>query len=222
MAEVRQIVVAYPYYQNIAGVWTPVTPTTPFPVTMTEVSIDSGVATGGTNTTLQDTTKSWEVNMWVGCIVEVDIGGIEYHRTITANTATVLTFNALPGAVWAGDPYEIRRITAPSTPIEREVQHNVVGYVAEADIIAAALAPIYTPCSFRVEAAFSAGGILRATITQAGNTQVVNFNGGVALNINGLYRFDMMVHGGDTINYRYSANATILVFRVQEVASAAS
>lgn len=111
---------------------------------------------------------------------------------------------------------------AGTSPISREVQHNVAGYVAEDDIIAAALAPIYTPCSFRVEAAFSAGGILRATITRAGDTQVVNFNGGVALNINGLYRFDMMVHDGDTINYRYSADATILVFRVQEVASAVS
>lgn len=109
-----------------------------------------------------------------------------------------------------------------STPVEREVQHNVVGYVAGADIIAAALAPIYTPCSFRVEAAFSAGGILSATVTRAANTQVVEFNGGVALNINGLYRFDMMVFEGDTINYRYSVNTNILVFRVQEIPSATS
>ena len=224
MAEVRQVVLAYPYYQNVAGVWIPVTPITPLPVTMTEVSVDSGVATGGSNITCEDTTKNWEVNMWVGCVVEVDIGGIEYHRTITANTATILTFNALPAliVVAAGNTYEIRRITAPSTPITREVQHNVAGYLAEADIIAAALAPIYDPCSFRVEAAFNAGGILRATITRAANTQVVNFNGGVALNVNGLYRFDMMVFAGDTINYRYSANATIMVFRVQEIPSATS
>ena len=224
MSEIRQVMVAYTYYQNVAGVWLAVTPTTPLPVTMAEVAVDSGVATGGTNTTLQDTTKNWEVDMWVGCIVEVDIGGVEYHRTITTNTATVLTFNPLPGAtvVAAGDTYQIRRITAPSTPITREVQHNVAGYLAEADIIAAALAPIYTPCSFRVEAAFNAGGILRATITRGGNTQVVNFNGGVALNVNGLYRFDMMVFAGDTINYRYSVNATIMVFRVQEIPSATS
>lgn len=224
MSEIRQVMVAYTYYQNVAGVWLAVTPTSPLPVTMAEVAVDSGVATGGTNTTLQDTTKNWEADMWVGCIVEVDIGGVEYHRTITTNTATVLTFNPLPGAtvVAAGHTYQIRRITAPSTPITREIQHNVAGYLAEADIIAAALAPIYDPCSFRVEAAFNAGGILRATITRGGNTQVVNFNGGVALNVNGLYRFDMMVFAGDTINYRYSVNATIMVFRVQEIPSATS
>lgn len=216
--------VSYTYYQNAAGAWIAVTPTTPLPVTTAEVAVDSGVATGGTNTTLQDTTKSWEVNMWAGCVVEVDIGGIEYHRTIATNTADTLTFAALPGVivVAAGDTYEIRKLTAPSTPIQREVQHNVVGYLAGADIIAAALAPIYTPCAFRVEAAFSAGGVLSATITRGGNTQTVGFNTGVGLAANALFRFDLMVFNGDTVNYRYSINTNILVFRVAEIPSAVS
>ena len=225
MSEERQVVVAYPYYQNVGGVWVPVSPTTPLPVTMAEMAVDSGVATGGTNTTLEDTTKDWEVNMWAGCVLEVDIGGIEYHRTITANTATVLTFNALPGAtvVVAGDTYEIRRLTAPSGGIIREVQHNVVGYVGGADIIAAALAPLYSPCSFRVEAAFSVGGgILSTTITRAANTQTVSLNAGVGLNVTAIFRFDIMVCAGDTINYQYSVNSNILVFRVVEVPGSVS
>lgn len=225
MSEERQVVVAYPYYRNVAGVWIPVTPTTPLPVTMAEMAVDSGVATGGSNTTLEDTTKSWEVNMWVGCVVEINIGGIEYHRTVTANTDTVLTFNALPGAivVAAGNTYEIRRLTAPSTPIERAVQHNVVGYLAGADIIAAALAPIYTPCSFRVEAAFSVGGgVLTSTITRGGNTQTVSLNAGVGLNVAAIFRFDLIVCVGDTINYQYNLNTNILVFRVLEIPSAVS
>jgi len=102
--------------------------------------------------------------------------------------------------------------------IEKEAQHNVA-YLAEADIIGAALAPTVTPCRFRVEGAFNAGGILRATIIRGGNTQIINFQGGVALNINGLYGFDLMIFAGDTINFRYSVNATILVFRVQEIAA---
>ena len=225
MSEERQVVVARPYYQNVGGVWIPVSPTTPLPVTMTEMAVDSGVATAGTNITLEDTTKDWEVNMWAGCVLEVEIGGIEYHRTITANTATVLTFNALPGAtvVAAGDPYEIRRVTAPSGGIIREIQHNVLGYIAGADIIAAALAPLYSPCSFRVEAAFSVGGgVLTTTITRAANTQTVSLNAGVGLNIAAIFRFDIIVCAGDTINYRYSLNTNILVFRVVEIPGAVS
>jgi len=211
--------------KRIFGGGSNISATNPLPVTSEEVSVDSGVATAGTNNTLTDNTKSWEVNMWqAGCIVEVSIGGIEYHRTILANTATVLTFNPLPGiiVVAAGDAYEIRKLTAPSTPIEREVQHNIAGYLTPADIIAAALAPIYAPCSFRVEAAFSVGGVLSATITRGGNTQTVAFNHGVALTPNDMFRFDLVVCAGDTINYQYSANTNILVFRVVEVPSAVS
>lgn len=225
MSEERQVVVAYPYYQNVAGVWIPVTPTTPLPVTMAEVAVDSGVATNGTGVTLEDTTKDWEVDMWVGCVVEVDIGGIEYHRTVTANTATVLTFNPLPGivVVAAGDTYEIRRVTAPTGGIVREVQHNIAGYLTPADIIAAALAPMYSPCSFRVEAAFSVGGgVLTTTITRGGNTQTVSLNAGVGLNVTAIFRFDIIVCAGDTINYQYSLNTNILVFRVIEVPMAVS
>jgi hypothetical protein len=191
---------------------------------ISEVSVEHGTATGGTNITLTDTTKSWGVNMWTGSIVEVDIGGIEYHREITGNTADTLTFDPLPGAIVValGDPYDIRKLTAPSTPIEREVQHNVAGYVTPNDIIAAALAPIYTPCSFRVEAAFSVGGVLSATITRGGNTQTVDFNHSVALIQDAIFRFDLTVLAGDTINYQYGVNTNILVFRVVEVPSAVS
>lgn len=80
-------------------------------VDITEMALDSGVATGGSNITCEDTAKDWEVNMWEDCVVEVTIAGIEYHRTITANTNDTLTFNILPGAVVVavGDVYEIRR-----------------------------------------------------------------------------------------------------------------
>jgi len=77
---------------------------------MAETALDSGVATGGTNTTLEDTTKDWEVDMWVDAIIEVVIGGIEYHRTVTGNTNDTKTFNALPVgvAVVAGCSYATR------------------------------------------------------------------------------------------------------------------
>ncbi len=68
---------------------------------------NGGIATAGSNTTLTDTSKSWIVNAYAGMNIKVLINGVEYNSTIVSNTATQLTFNALPGGatVVAGDPY---------------------------------------------------------------------------------------------------------------------
>jgi len=100
--------------------------------------------------------------------------------------------------------------------IERAVAHNQA-YVAPNDILAAALAPSKPPSLFRVFAAFNLAGVLRATITRGGNTQVVDFNEGANLAANSLYWFDVVAHEGDTVNFRYSVNATIMVLRVMEI-----
>jgi len=196
----------------------------PLPVT-SETSLDSGVATGGTINTLDDTAKGWQVNIWEDALVEIlDVStGIAYTREIDSNTATQLDFttNPLPAAVVAGDTYTIKRLVSPLNPLSRANLFNVAGYLTPADILAAALAPLNSPCTFRVEAAFSAGGILSATITQGGVTVVTQFNGGVALNIDSAYRFSLMVTTGDTINFRYSVNSNILSFKVQEIIAAA-
>ena len=196
----------------------------PLPVT-SETSLDNGVATGGTVNTLTDTTRGWQVDIWEDAIVEIlDVStGISYTREIDGNTADTLDFttNPLPAAVVAGDTYSIRRMVSPLSPLTRANEFNVAGYIGGADILALALAPLNTPCTFRVEAGFDAAGILSATITQAGVPVAVQFNGGVALNINSLYRFSLMVNAGDTINFQYSVNATILSLKVQEIIAAA-
>jgi len=90
-------------------------------VAMSETCLDTGVATGGSNVTLVDTTKNWGVNMWVDKVVQVVHGGIEYHRTITANTLDTLTFNLMPIVVVAGDLYCIRvsgAVVAPTVVID--------------------------------------------------------------------------------------------------------
>lgn len=90
----------------------------PLPVT-SGAALEQGVATGGTNTTLIDNTKGWQVNIWENAIVSVDIvvAGIEYHRELDSNAADTLDFTThpLPGGVVvaAGDPYTIRRVVAP-------------------------------------------------------------------------------------------------------------
>jgi len=122
--------------QAVFGSGADLTPANPLPVSMQEMAMDSGVATGGSGTTCVDTAKEWEVNMWADCVVEVTIGGIEYHRTITANTNDTLTFNALPGAivVAAGDAYEIRRgAVVPAGAIQID-NYTGVGNIAPAAV----------------------------------------------------------------------------------------
>ena len=105
---------------------------------------------------------------------------------------------------------------AKLTPVEKANEHNTAE-LADTDILGAALSPTNTPCLFRVMVTFDAAGIFRATITKGGNTQVVNLNSGNNLIANAVYMFDHLVHAGDTINYRYSVDAQLLVLRVQEI-----
>ena len=195
----------------------------PLPVT-SESSLDQGTATGGTDTTLVDATKGWQVNVWEDALVEVTIGGITYVREIDSSTADTLVFatNPLPGpvVVAAGNVYSVKRVVSPLNPLARAEVHNV-GVLAAADILGAALAPLNTPCLFRVAVGFDTAGIFSVTITRAANTQVQQFNGGVALNTNSLYMFSVLVHNGDTINFRYSVNALCQTLRCQEVVAAA-
>lgn len=96
--------------------------------------------------------------------------------------------------------------------------HNTAE-LAGVDILAAALAPTNSPATFRIAIAFNAVGVFSATVTRGGNTQVVNFNSGVNLNANAVYVFDLPVQAGDTVNFRYSVNATLMIMRVSEVAA---
>lgn len=190
-------------------------------VALSGVALVSGTATGGSNNTLQDNTKDWEVNHYEDALLRVTIGGITYERYIISNTADTLTINPLPGVivVSAGDEYEIVETANPLNPLARAEVHNAA-VVAATDILGAALAPINTPCTFRVAAGFNAAGIFSVTITRGGNTQTQQFNHGVVLLANCLYEFDHLVHAGDTINYQYSVNATCQTMRVQELIAA--
>lgn len=60
-----------------------------------------GLATGGSATTIVDSTKHFTVNMLQNKIVRVLIGGIEYFRVIASNTANVITIPAIVAGVKA-------------------------------------------------------------------------------------------------------------------------
>lgn len=64
-------------------------------------SVDSGTATGAqSSTTLQDTSKTWVVNQWAGRTVSIISGtGAGQTRTITSNTATILTVSVAWGTI---------------------------------------------------------------------------------------------------------------------------
>jgi len=84
----------------------------------TEFSMDTGTATGGSNTTLVDTGKSWATDVWKGAVIEVNVAadGKAHYAVISGNTATTITFGALAGAVSvaAGDDYALRLQTGIS------------------------------------------------------------------------------------------------------------
>ena len=160
-----------------------------------EDALDRGVFEAGSAITGQDTEKDWPVNHWAGDMVEVVIGGVEYHRLIASNTADTLTFATIaPAIVIAGNPYVIRQIPGGWVliPLNKAIVQNTAE-LAGVDILAAALVPTAPPCMFKVYAGFDAAGVFSATITSGGNTQVQLFNGGVALNVNSLYAFTLLV-----------------------------
>lgn len=82
------------------------------------------------------------------------------------------------------------------------------------------IVPLRPPTTIRIEVAVSNSGIFSAAITNDGNTQEVLFNAtsGPELVENGVYVFELLVHRGDSINFRYSTdNGNIKILRVQEI-----
>ena len=60
-----------------------------------EAKKNVGMATGGSTTTLVDSTKYWDTNQWVGARIRIKSGtGRDAYFTITSNTATTLTYAA--------------------------------------------------------------------------------------------------------------------------------
>lgn len=84
----------------------------------TEIPVDStlrvdvfsdNTASAATATTLDQTDETWAASQWVGMWVLVTSGAQAGQISkITANTATQITFGALPGAPAPGDTFEIR------------------------------------------------------------------------------------------------------------------
>lgn len=104
------------------------------------------------------------------------------------------------------------------SPIQGAFIHNQALPNTDANWLETDITPTNVPTCFRIMVGTSITGIFKTAITNGGNTQVLNFNGGVALAVDSLYIFELLVHSGDTINFRFSTTTgTIRVLRVQEI-----
>jgi len=204
--------------------------------TIRSLAVDSGIVSGGVasgGNALSDSGKNWAADVHINRLVKIVRGsGQGQLAVIQGNSSNTLIIRGTwPQGISAGAAYVIFNadfmqmlrdvffaggVGVSIASIERTAQQNIA-VVADADILAAPLTPASPPCLFRLTAGFNLAGILSVVIVRAGNTQVQQFNGGVALNNNSLYMFDHLVHLGDTINYRYSVNATLQTLRVQEI-----
>ena len=78
------------------------------------ITLESGVQTTGSGTTLADTTKRWQINQWVGYTCRVTFGtNATTQRTIVYNDATTLYFFDTNLAQY--DPWDNQSFTAPFT-----------------------------------------------------------------------------------------------------------
>lgn len=68
---------------------------------------DRGKATRGSLTTLVDASKSWPVDIWRGCALNLFLGSILATHRIASNTADTLTFEPAKVAIVAGVSYFI-------------------------------------------------------------------------------------------------------------------
>lgn len=106
-------------------------------------------------------------------------------------------------------------------PIQKAFIHNQALPSADNNWLGSDITPTNTPILFRMMVGVSIAGIFKVAITNGGDTQVLNFKESVSLVADSLYNFEILVHSGDTINFRFSTTGgTIRVLMVQEIYSA--
>lgn len=102
-----------------------------------------------------------------------------------------------------------------SDPIEVAYIQNEVQPTANTDILAVDIEPINIPCTFKIQILMSNAGNFSAQIWNGADAQVGILG---VLTAGTIHIFDLLVHLGDEINFRYSVTGgTIQILRVQEI-----
>jgi len=88
---------------------------------------------------------------------------------------------------------------------------------ANTNILSNSVTPSYNPSVLRIQASFSASGVLSVVRTKGSTTVTEVLNGGNALSASAVYIFDVVVEGNESINLQYSVAATLLRLLIVEV-----
>lgn len=126
--------------------------------TLTEEIFEAKTATGNAATTLTVATATWASSQWVNLYVKITSGAMSGKvRKITANNATVITFDTLGGAP-GNCTFEIRKLAFPATGsiiyngtviaytgIDTATSFTVASAHSSADNVAVALVPTEYP-----------------------------------------------------------------------------
>jgi hypothetical protein len=102
-------------------------------------------------------------------------------------------------------------------PVDKANVHNT-NVTGGDNFLGADLTADLPPALFRVQVAFTSAAKLQATIKKGGNAQAVYLNGNVNLAAGSLYIFDLLVHSGDSVNFKSDqTQSPLMVLRVQEI-----
>jgi len=208
----------------------PVPPVSPISANWVMTGEDEGVSVSGTSTSLIDSQKNWTPGIWANYLVYLKIDDRDFVRLITANTASSITFGALPPGIEAkaGSRYviktrdlflalgEISRLF----PIAKADLFNTAIAVAEDDWLAAPIMPTNSPSYLRIYVCTDADGVLRVARTIGGVTVTENLNAGSDISADASYMFTVPWRTGDEINLRYSVPVTVLRCTVDEIGGA--
>jgi hypothetical protein len=88
-----------------------------------------GTATGGTATSLSDSSKTWTTGAFVGGVITFKSGGnLGQFRTITTNDGTSVSWlDPLPAAAASGDSYTLNLVTYDDIEVKCKACHNPTG-----------------------------------------------------------------------------------------------
>lgn len=94
--------------------------------------------------------------------------------------------------------------------------------IANTDIFGVDLEPSSSATTFRIYACMNTAGVLTVRRTREGTPVSENLNAGANLVANSAYMFEILVEELETINMRYSENATVISLKVFEITGAVS
>ena len=96
-----------------------------FKMRKAEAKQDSGTATGGSTTTLEDTDRTENSDFWNGYELRISSGAnAGYKRTIDSFDGTTFTFEELPEPISSGDRYSVTLNTESQIVISKSVTNS--------------------------------------------------------------------------------------------------